>query len=214
MSRLIEALRSFDRKERFAVLREALGFHHEAPRLDDGFRERLSNCIGMECRENVFLAMDYHLDWIEMALYLAATGEISPKSPFPIEPFPEINKNQKDVDLLIAFESDGTGEATTHLVLIEAKAYLYWENDQLKKKAKRLGAIFGEDGKRWEFATPHYVLMTAKRSTGICPRSWPKWMRNGDEANWLDYDLPSRLKITRCTESGRPFKNGDYLRID
>ena len=160
------------------------------------------------------LAMDYHLDWIEMALYRAAKSEIGPKSPFPREPFPEINKNQKDVDLLVAFESDDTGEATTHLVLIEAKAYLYWNNAQLREKAKRLGAIFGEDGKRWKFVTPHYVLMTAERSSGIRPGSWPSWMRKKDEVTWLDYDLPSRLKITRCTEFGKPSKKGDYLFIN
>ena len=37
MSLVIEALRSFDRKERFAVLREALGFDPEFPAFRAGF---------------------------------------------------------------------------------------------------------------------------------------------------------------------------------
>ena len=49
---------------------------------------------------------------------------------------------------MIAFEADGTGEASTHLVHIEAKAYLGWTNAQLNGKAARLRAIFGEDGAR------------------------------------------------------------------
>ena len=77
--------------------------------------------------------MDYHLDWIEMALYLAERGEFPDETPFRNEHFPDINRNQQDVDLLIAFEGGAAGEATTHVVLIEAKAYLGWTNAQLKE---------------------------------------------------------------------------------
>ena len=214
MSQVIQALRSLDRKERFAVLREVLGFEPETPRLDGRFRQKLSNRIGISVPEHAFLAMDYHLDWIDVALYLVSKQEIRPKCPFLNERFPNINENQQDVDLLIAFESDGAGEASTHLVHIEAKAYLGWTNAQLNGKAARLRAIFGEDGARWAFATPHYVLMSAKRSPRISTQSWPRWMKNGDEPIWLDYDLPSRFKITRCDPSGTPSKNGGYLRLD
>ena len=196
------------------MLREALGFDLKAPRLHNHFREKLSDCVGMAVPEHALLAMDYHLDWIEIALYLAAKQGVRPKSPFPNEQFPNINQNQQDVDLLVAFEAEGTGKATTHLVQVEAKAYLGWNNAQLDKKANRLRAIFGDDGARWGFATPHYVLMTAKRSTRICTQSWPMWMKKGDEPLWLDYRLPPRLKITRCTDSGRPSENGGYLRLD
>ena len=60
MSRVIEMLRYLDRKERFAVLREALGFDRETPRLDDGFRNELSKSIGISVPERAFLAADYH----------------------------------------------------------------------------------------------------------------------------------------------------------
>ncbi len=81
MSRLIEHLRSLDRKERFAVLHDALGFHPEAPRLDEGFREKLATCIGRPVPAYAFLAMDYHLDWIRLALYLAENPHIQPETP-------------------------------------------------------------------------------------------------------------------------------------
>ena len=214
MSRLIQILRSFDRKERFAVLREVLGFNPETPRLHDCFREKLSNCIGMPVPEHAFLAMDYHLDWIDMALHLVSRPDVRPKSPFPDEQFPDINQNQQDVDLLIAFEGIGTAEAATQLVHIEAKAYLDWNSAQLDGKVKRLRSIFGEDGSRWEFATPHFILMMARRSPRISTQSWPKWMKSRDTPVWLDYRLPPRFKITRCDESGRPSKNGGYLCLD
>ena len=220
MTQAIEILRSFDRKERFAVLREALGFDAEAkteansPRLGDRFRERLSNCIGIDVPERAWLAMDYHLDWIEMSLYLAAKGEVPDKTPFRNEHFPKINQNQQDVDLLIAFEGDGTGEATTHMVLIEAKAYLGWNNAQLNGKAERLREIFGGQGTCWRAVTPYFVLMTEKRSKQIRTQSWPKWMTKRDQPMWLDYDLPPRRKITRCTANGNSCRNGGHLRLD
>ena len=217
MSLVIDALRSFDRKERFAVLREALGFDPEFPRLAHRFREKLSDCIDktgtIKCPKHAFLAMDYHLDWIEMALYRAKSDETGPQSPFLNEDFPEINKNQMDVDLLVAFDRKAAGQVITHLVLIEAKAYLGWNNRQLNEKAERLRKIFGENGNGRNLVKPHFVLMTGKRSQGVCPDKWPNWMRSGNEVNWLDYDLPSRLKITRCTEKGKPSEKGDCLVI-
>ena len=214
MTRAIDILRSFDRKERFAVLRETVGFDPETPRLDDGFRDKLSTCIGVAVPEHAWLAMDYHLDWITMALYLAAGGELPDKAPFRNDHFQEINKSPKDVDLLIAFEGDGTGEHSTHVVLIEAKAYLGWNNAQLTEKAERLGQIFGGEGNCWRAVTPHFVLMTEKRSEQICTQSWPRWMTCGDEPVWLDYRLPRRRKVTRCTPNGNPAKGGEYLRFD
>ena len=174
MSRVIEALRSFDRKERFAVLREALGFDPEFPRLSHRFREKLSDCIDrtreVECPKHAFLAMDYHLDWIEMALFRAKSNEVGPKSPFLNEDFLEINKDQMDVDLLVAFDRKGAGQVMTHLVLIEAKAYLGWNNPQLDDKAERLGKIFSDSGKRWSFVKPHFVLMAGETVPANSPR--------------------------------------------
>lgn len=218
MSRMIAALRSFDRKERFAVLREALGFDPEIPRLAPRFREKLNDSIDktrtIRCPKHAYLAMDYHLDWIEMALHRAKEKKTGPAPPFSRDLFPEVNRTQKDVDLLIAFDRKTAGAVKTHLVLIEAKAYLGWDNPQLDQKAERLGNIFGDDGDRWSFAKPHFVLMTAKRSQRIQAHNWPKWMKDGNDVNWLDYDLPNRLKITRCTEKGDSSKTGSHLVID
>ena len=60
MSQVIERLRSLDRKERFAVLRAALGFHPDMPCLDKAFREKLQCRIKVEVPKRAFVAMDYH----------------------------------------------------------------------------------------------------------------------------------------------------------
>ena len=211
MSQIIEHLRSLDRKERFAVLREALGFDREAPCLDDEFRTNLSSSICVDVPKQVFLAMDYHLDWIQLALHLDANPGTVPGCPFPKPEFGDINRDQEDVDLLVAFEASNQSRQITNLVLIEAKAYLPWTNRQLESKAKRLGEIFGSDIAPRDSVQPHFVLMTGRVSDNISTTCWPDWAKNGEDPYWLKYDLPYRLRAMRCSEDGKPSRNGTHL---
>ena len=146
MSDLIGHLRSLNRKERFILLTEALGTHV----LGEDYRHRLGNCIGMVVPADAYVAMDYHLDWLQMGLCLAdsrAPGRLIPNDGL-------VAGNQEDADLLVAFE----GGATTHVVLIEAKVEAGWTNRQLSSKAERLRRIFAEGRPGAHLATPHYVL--------------------------------------------------------
>lgn len=217
MSGLIDGLQILNRKERFFVLNEALGLDADAPqRLGESFREKLTGClkqrgIDVTVPEQCFLAMDYHLDWIELALYLADKQEIQARSPFPAEGLSQINENQQDIDLLVAFDDGGT----THLLLIEAKAYTYWINRQLKCKAKRLRNIFDEDGRRWRAVKPHFLLMTGLQTENVCTAIWPAWMKTKEgQPFWVEYKLPARRKVTRCNAAGKPRKDGGHLRLD
>ena len=96
MSALIEHLRSFNRKERFFLLRHALGV--STFRLDKAFREALGDEMGLSIPNDAWVAMDYHLDWLQMAVYLAG----KPKPPGPIRNEGLIKANQEDIDLLVA----------------------------------------------------------------------------------------------------------------
>lgn len=214
MSTVINHLRSLDRKERFAILREALDLDPNTPSLGEPFRQKLRRCIGVEVPERTFLAMDYHLDWIRLALHLAQDGPVQTQKAFENPGFKGFNENQEDVDLLVAFDGNGTDQGKTHLVLIEAKAYLPWANKQLKSKAKRLRGIFGDDGACHDAAKPHFVLMTGGRSKNIDTDTWPGWMTNGGGICWLQYRLPVRTEVTRCTDGGKPSKTGGHLRLD
>ncbi len=204
MSDLIGHLRSFNRKERFILLTEVLG----TDILGKDFRHRLGGCIGMAVPADAYVAMDYHLDWLQMALYLADSR--TPPTRIPNDDL--VAGNQEDADLLVAFD----GESTTHLVLIEAKVETGWTNKQLKSKAERLGRIFGEGRPGAHLATPHYVLASPEPpSPAVSTADWPGWMtRNGDPA-WMELRRPSGLrKVTRCDDNGRPSASGQFLRID
>ena len=60
-------------------------------------------------------------------------------SPFDSPDVENINKSQQDIDLLVAFDAAEAKVPSTHLVLIEAKAYLGWINGQLSGKPERPG---------------------------------------------------------------------------
>lgn len=214
MSQVIEMLRSLDRKERFAVLRDVLGFDCRTPALNEGFRKRLSDCIRVEVPEKVFLATDYHLDWIQIAVHLAENPDIDRHMPFDSPAADEINKNQQDVDLLVAFEASEMKRPSAHLVLIEAKAYLGWTNGQLSRKTARLGRIFGNDGRKDGVVQPHFVLMTGRVSPNIQTCKWPNWMKDrAGNPFWLKYALPSRRSVTRCRPDGTADKSGRCLKF-
>ena len=209
MSELIEHLRSFNRKERFILLREALG----SDALGDAFRRRLGDSIGKEVPAGAFVAMDYHLDWLQMALYLARTPDPPPrirKQDVLGKGPGDFNANQMDVDLLVAFDEG----ATTHLVLIEAKMETGWTNRQMCKKAKRLRQIFGDPPDR-SLADPCFVLLSPRRPQRLETNDWPGWMTRGGKPVWMTLPRPSGLrKVTRCAPDGHPSADGEFLRID
>ena len=216
----IDYLRLLNRKERFHLLREALG--KTTFRLAECFRTRLQSCLtdsprgGASIPPSAFVAMDYHLDWIGMALRLAADKpERTRRDRFPVDCIANdglVSGTQQDVDLLVAFP-DGP---TTHLVMIEAKGDTDWRNVQLDRKAERLKRIFS--GKRpWsDWAAPHFILMSPTRPTFLTKTGWPSWMKPNGEPLWLPLPLPDDLvKVTRYDpDRDKTPKSYRYLSVD
>ena len=217
MSKVIEFLKDFNRKERFILLDHVLGQRtEEVFRLDPYFAGRLAGLLRLEVPADAFVAMDYHLDWIQMALYLADQPNSQMSKIIPNADSKLVKANQEDVDLLVAFE----GSQNTHLVLIEAKADTGWNNDQLISKARRLRLIFDENPYGANFVKPvkpHFVLMSPSKSPKIRTAEWPCWMkRKGEDPAYYWLELPLRyglLKVTRCHENGREGEKGCSLFI-
>ena len=210
MSDLIRYLRSFNRKERFSLLQEALGANTFC--LDDDFRERLGGVVDLSIPAESFVAMDYHLDWLQMALYLTRTPDrprYIPKKAVLGDGQKDINANQMDVDLLVAFDED----ATTHLVLLEAKLETGWTNRQMGEKATRLDQIFPDPPAAG--VRPYFVLLSPNPPRRLEVGKWPRWMRPDRKPVWMPLPKPPNLrKVTRCTGDGRVSAAGGFLRID
>ena len=203
---LISNLKAFNRKERFILLHETLGFQEESFRLGDAFRIQLHERLRIAIPKDAFVAMDYHLDWLQMAMYLIE----NPRPEQPIHNDDMVVANQEDVDLLVCF-SDGP---RMRLVLIEAKSDTPWSNKQLCSKANRLDRIFGEGRPGTKSVIPSFVMMSPTESKRLKTCSWPEWMRPGGEPIWLPLSLPDGLmKPTRCNEAGETDENGNSIRL-
>ena len=215
MTDLIETLGKFNRKERFFLIRQALG-DGDFP-LSKSFREDLGVAIGLaacgiEIPCGAFAAMDYHLDWIAASLW--AYQKPDPTS----EPFPNpdrvVTGTQQDTDLLIAFK-EKEGE-NYRLVLVEAKGYGPWSNKQMGEKAERLEGIFGKDGKKHPEVTPHFCLMSLTPPEKLVTESWPAWMKaDAGYPYWMELKLDyPRLEVTRCDSEGKSSIKGDHFCIN
>ena len=200
----LDTLKSFNRKERFILLHQVLGFEGQTFRPSKRFRTKLAECVGiprMPC--DAYVAMDYHLDWLHLALHIASEGDVER----PVPNAGLVAGNQEDIDLLVAFEERGE----IHVVLVEAKGDTSWGNDQLASKVARLDRMFAGD----RTAIPHFVLMSPAESRGIRCGDWPGWMKREDgRPYWLELPLPDGLvKPLRCDESGKANRNGGFVTV-
>jgi hypothetical protein len=208
VSNVIDLLRVFNRKERYFLLKDALG----AFNLSAEYRGHIGEKLALNIPESALVAMDYHLTWLYASLVLAAEGT-TPQS--AVNRVIENNAgivhgNQEDIDLLVAFD-DGD---MTHIIVIEAKGVTGWTNSQLKSKAMRLMEIFGEAGTDRANVVPHFVLTSPKESKGIDLTSWPKWMSQEGKVAWIQLPIPSDLlRVSRTNERARPDKDGSYWAV-
>lgn len=187
MDDLIDILESFNRKERFFLIAQALG--NPGFELSTGFREKLAKAVGLD-RQGIeipacaFAAMDYHLNWVHASLVLAHCTDDQGKK--DLLGNGGIVNSQQDVDLLVAFKDDGNRH---HLIFIEAKGYNTdgssdglssfdnkREKDQLKSKARQLETILKPYGTPYPDVESHFCLMTRKKPTNP-PAPWEKWVK-------------------------------------
>lgn len=212
-NKLIENLKSFNRKERFYLVGQMLG--NPEFRMDDKQLDKISALIGIKIPREYFSAMDYHLDWIYTSLFLTQEHD---ERPFPRN-FIDNNKKidlqisgtQEDVDFLLAFVDH---EKTTHIVMIEAKGDSYFSNSQLDSKNKRFKAIFGNEN-TWPNVKPHFLICSPKRPQKINIEEPAYFIFKNSKLPWFELDMgEGKNKVTRCNEGGEPYVNGKYWTVE
>jgi len=215
MPSLIERLDAFDRKERHFLIRFVLG--QVAETTDAGFRSEVGAALDLMIPDTAQWWMDYHLDWLYAALVLdTSPAQDRYPSPgfagrFPDSPLLNVNANQEDVDVLIAFMTSGI----THLILLEAKADTGWTNRQVHSKARRLSAMFPEGVNSYPGIEPHFGLCSPRPPRSLDPTPLPKWMLKSDNSiAWVPLPInPNWLKIERCDDQSRATHSGEFWRI-
>ncbi|MFM5059151.1 hypothetical protein [Aeromonas caviae] len=212
-NKLIENLKSFNRKERFYLVGQMLG--NPEFRMDDKQLDKISALIDIKIPREYFAAMDYHLDWIYASLFLTQEHD---ERPFPRN-FIDNNKKidlqisgtQEDVDFLLAFVDH---ENITHIVMIEAKGDSYFSNSQLDSKNKRFKAIFGDET-TWPNVRPHFIICSPKKPQKINVEEPAYFIFKNSKLPWLELDMgEGKNKITRCDDEGEPYNNGEYWTVE
>ena len=138
---LVNCLQLFNRKERYWLLRNALGSGKkklDLPLGSDFFTtvRAFANFPPNVGARDVWWAMDYHFDWIARAIALYSRFADPSRSKqgnplrFKLEGSPLITGTQEDVDLILACENA--------ILLIEAKFDTPWNQDQIKEKQDRI----------------------------------------------------------------------------
>ena len=207
MTTLVEYLRRFNRKERFYLVGWALG--RQAFELDDAFRKSLAEETGLEIPSDAFVAMDYHLNWIHAAIHLMACGcgkDVHENSSALVvgKSTQMIEGNQEDIDLVVAFASDGA----YRLIAIEAKGDSPWDRVQLERKVQRLDNTLrgSADGS----IDPYLVLASPKRPSNIDASKWPTWATEGGSLRWIRMPWPPLQTVFRCDENGKKSSQSRY----
>jgi hypothetical protein len=210
---VLQLLERFNRKERFFLLGFALG--NARFQLSDEFRIAVSRalrpCPGWSTRvvpRDALCWMDYHLDWVWASLVLHDAAPT--KSQFPSPGWPRdvtkikpgepaelnVNANQEDIDLLVAFED----QEGTHLVFIEGKGETNWSVAQMESKGRRLGRMFGNGDrpKPSGRVNPYMLLASPRESAGLNAAKVPGWMKPKGKFAWVPLRIPpDRLQIVR-----------------
>ena len=220
-NKIMKFLKSFNRKERFHLLNQAVA---GGLKLDKEIAKEIDEVLslGSLLRDNhdnsdlCFIAMDYHIDWLYAALFLASLNDMDSETILgqiyhrecieELDGKPIIQANQEDIDLLIGVESEGV----VHLIMIEAKGDTAWSTSQMKSKIKRLKAIFGNAGENFDQVKPYYLLLSPGEPQKL-KITLPEWMRSKDVDHgffWVRLTMSGEKefwKIQRTKDGSSPY---------
>ncbi len=181
--RLVKLLKKLNRKERYWLLRNAIG--EKFLQLDESFICELQKALededsGIEIPKNAWWAMDYHLDWIAVALkQYVDKSEINEGMVIENECCTHIDEcdsnklisgNQLDIDMIIAYDKT--------LILVEAKADISWSRKQMENKIKLLDCLLKFVEKE---DIQMYLVLCSPGKTKVHEQTkersyvWPSW---------------------------------------
>jgi hypothetical protein len=189
MNELADALKRFNRKERNLLVRAVLGDEQTPLLLSDQFRKDVATKFGIEIQPDAWWATDYHINWLAGALAYYTEGDAclnrARRNTEPSSSGQMIEQNLEDVDLIIVSDHD--------LILIEAKAYAYFDNAPLKSKLERLDLVRNEYP-RLTMQNPvvqmHFLLISPTEPRKIMV-TWPEWTWKKSEIPWIVLHLPA-----------------------
>ncbi|BAV49371.1 Uncharacterized protein MLTONO_4468 [Mesorhizobium loti] len=224
---LVECLKLFNRKERYWLIRNALGERGKDLPLSNSFRKELGDVIKVAIPKNAWWAIDYHIDWLFGALVLDRARSVDNEptilenpivsaSDEPIRRF--IRGTQEDFDFVVAFSRT--------IILVEAKGVTSWGNDQIVSKHQRLcewrdfsHRVHVDGIQSTDPIRIFVVLMSPGQPKKLKPLDWPSFVNGDGKAPFyltLDLsDAPEVFRVpVRCDDNRESAHDGDRWRIN
>jgi hypothetical protein len=227
-------LKLFNAKERdhlmrFAYLGQTCDYPEGTTFLSEAFDDALRVVANVpESATCVFAGMDYHLDWVFAALWLAShrpgwpdeNGErvSEPMDEYEAEggikdlytDFRPLTGSQEDIDLLVVYAHEGKW----FVLFIEAKGSASFDNVQLARKVIRLNHILDESrmGPEATQVLEFRLILTAPAQKKIEDISWSKLADGLPNPKPGDKDKFEKMRgcLKRAHEKG-PIKQFQFM---
>ena len=182
--RLSHALVRHNARERFHLVRCAMGLPAQSLPLGRTFREELGTVVGATIPSDAYAATDYQLIRLEDALYdtYRRRGPLAMSPKNRTRSHTDLPRRVTDVDLLVVFSH----ENVEHIVLVEAKYKHSWSNVQLSKKADCLSKLFHPNMMWADKVTPSFVLLSSRPPRRVTTKTWPAWMAPDGTPLWME----------------------------
>ena len=212
MPNLVECLRSFNRKERYWVIRNALG--ECAKRLSPEFLQLLEDEVGVSIERDAWWAVDYDINWFIAALLLYNGVTRGENVEIGGGKLAIQGGNPQDFDLVVAFNAT--------VILIEAKGVTSWSNEQMRNKRDRLAALDAFSDKFGKKVDLFLVTMSPSEPKKLNELIWSEKIKIGRaiKETFQRYHVQLEIEdrdnfkvVTRCNEKYEPFKDGKHFRI-
>ena len=200
-SKLVDALKRFNRKERFWLLSDALG--KSLLSLDPDFLARVAKELGIKVPIDPWWAFDYHLDWLYAVLSFGPSYDLTDLRQPRSNELKHVKGNQEDCDLLIAFDDT--------IILVEAKMGTSWSNKQMASKGRRLASL------PIDHVQAYLLLTSPSKTSKLTCSEWPTWAtKQGAQKSPYHIALTNghidstALMVSRCDVSGKKDSKGGY----
>ena len=207
-SELVKSLQCFNRKERYWLIRTALGDQN----LSRKFREDLTEAFRLQNQEVVipqyaWWAVDFHVDWLFGALSKLNSAD-SAGTVFPNNDF-QIKGTQEDFDMVIAFDQT--------LIVLEAKAGEAWNKGQMDKKMKRLELLAAFNDKLAQPLKLYFAITSPNETQELTNSGSLPLSASGSKLPWtkLEFGLSNvdLLAVERCDKRGKPDAKGGHWKV-
>ena len=212
---LIDILKICNRKERYHVVNGVVGnMNNVSPKMRKAFDELWKITLP---NSNIFVALDYHLDWISSSLFLYQGGydirrgnkriEVYDNNNRKLRPQQFSNINSKvqnpnykitrstheDIDFIIVYKDEKTERYM--IIMMEAKCDTAWDFTQLGQKVNRINDIHNYITTYSLPVDMRFALYSPKYPTSLNVSSYPDFMKlyNHNEVDYIEMDFEGNL---------------------